>query len=263
MPNFEYLYGPALNLWLNSSDSNTLFTTARRKQAINDAHAQFCDLTDCLQRQSTVTLSCNTVEYNLNASTVLGSTDFARLSKQGVEYKLTSSAGTVTTWLTGDDFPQRPIEWRNREESGWRQSTTPTQPSGYYLRNDGGQVFLGLDARPDVGSSETAVLIVPFIARPAEMTSSGDLPFTVGSNVRTDLSIFHDALPHYAAYQLLPLTGDDQGAQAHLQRFLDYVTRYLQQTRPKGGSYAQMGLNYLRRARRMPSGATVPPSQFS
>lgn len=264
MADFAYLSGAALNLPLNSSDSNTLFTTARRQQAINDAHAQFCDLTECLVRQATITVSCNTVEYNLN-STALGSTDYSRLARQGVEYKVTSSAGVVTTWLTGDDFPQRPIEWRNREEPGWRHSTVATTPSGYYLRNDGGQVFIGLDKPPLVGAAETAQLIVPYVARPAVMTSSTDVPFTVGANTRTDLAIYHMALPEYAAYTLLPLTGDDQGAQTHLQRFLDYVARFTGQSRPRGGSYVQMGINYLRRSRMRGrvDGGSVPPSQWA
>ena len=264
MPNFEYLYGPALNLWLNNSDSNALYTTDRRKQAINDAQAQFCDLTECLQRQSTVTVSCNTVEYNLLSSAVLGSTDFVRLAKQGLEYKRLSSAGTVMEWLTGDAFPQRPIEWRNRQEYGWRSSTTPTTPTGYYLRQSGGELVLGLDQRPLVSSAQSAEVVVPYVARPAAMTSSGDLPFTVAGTARTDLTLFHEALPHYAAYTLLPLSGDDQGAQTHLQRFLDYVARYLGQKAPRGGSYVQFGMNYLQRARRRGGvGGSVPPSQFA
>ena len=263
---FERLYSDELNLALNSSDSNTLYTTARRKQAINDAQAQFCDLTECLQRESTVTVSCNTVEYNLLSSAILGgSSNFSRLAKQGLEYKRYSSAGTVMDWLTGDDFLQRPIEWRNRQEPGWRNSTTPTTPTGWYIRPSGGSLFLGLDQRPLVSSAQSAEIVVPFVQRPATLSNSTDVPFTVGGVTRTDLTIFHEALPHYAAYTLLPLTGDDAGAQSHLQRFLDYVARYLGQRTPRGGSYVQFGVNYLQRARSRGYGyrGSVPPSQFS
>jgi hypothetical protein len=268
---FEDLYSAKLDLELNSSDSNTLYTSARRKQAINDAVAEFADLTECYIRQSSITVSCNTVEYLVLSSGVLGgSTDYARLAVQGIEYRVRSSGSSATwvTWLTGDDFPQRPIEWRNRNDAGWRQSTTPTTPTGYYLRPDGGNLYIGFDRPPTVGSSQHAELIVPYVARPVSMTSTGEVPFTLGSATRYDLATYHQAFPHYAAYKLLPLIGDDQGAQTQLQKFMGYVGRYLQQARPKGGQHVQFAINYLRRARRGRGGwrdrpvTNVPPSQW-
>jgi hypothetical protein len=268
--NFEALYGEALNLELNSNDSNTLFTTARRKQAINDAQQEFCDLTECLIRQSSITVSCNTAEYALLSSGTLGgSTDYARLAAQGVEYRVLSSGSSASyvTYLTGDQFPQRSIVWRNKETPGWRQSTSPSTPTGYYLRPDGGTVYLGLDRPPVVGSSQHAELIVPYVAIPAAMTSTGDLPFTVAGSARYDLTPYHRALPHYAAYKLLPLLGDEQGSQTQLQKFQGYVARFLQALRPKGGTSVVLGTNYLAMARR-PRGSRldrlsrVPPSQW-
>lgn len=264
MATFEYLYSDGLNLTLNSSDSNTLFTTARRKQAINEAQAQFCDLTECLLRQSSITVSCNTAEYNLLSSAVLGgSTDFARLSTQSLEYRVRSSGATPRwiTWLTGDDFLDQSVTWRNRQTPGWRQSTTVGTPTGYYIRPNGGQLLLGLDVAPNVGSSEAAEILVPYLARPAAMTSSGDVPFTVGGATRTDLTLFHDALPHYAAYTLLGLTGDENGAQAQLQKFMGYVTRYFGQQAPRGPKQVSLNRNYLGRARRR-AGSPVPASQW-
>ena len=262
---FETLYSESLNLELNSSDSNTLFTTARRKQAINDAAEEFADLTECLIRQSSITVSCNTTEY-----TLLGSTDITRLAKQGLEYRVRSSGGSTArwlTWLSGDQFAERPIEWRNKQTVGWRQSTTVGTPSGYYRRTDGGNLFLGLDIPPDVGSSEAAEILLPYVARPVVMTSTSDVPFTVNSSVRTDLTVYHRALPHYAAYTLLPLLGDEAGSQAQLQKFMGYVARYLQNLRPKGGTMRQFGHNYLRasrmRGRAGDRQSLVPPSQWS
>lgn len=268
MSNFEYLYGPALNLELNSSDSNNLYTSTRRQQAINDAAREFADLTECFVRQSSITVSCNTAEYMLLSSGVLtGSTDYTRLSKQGQEYRVRSSGSTWTwvTWISGDDFPQKPIEWRNRNDAGWRQSTTPQTPSGYYLRPEGGNLYIGLNVPPKVGSSQLAELLVPYVARPAPMTSSGDIPYTVNSTTRHDLTVYHQALPHYAAYKLLPLIGDDQGSNTQLQKFMGYVTRFLQNLRPKGGTQVQLGHNYLRAARRgsWMTRSNVPPSQWS
>ena len=271
MPNFEYLYGPALNREINSNDSAVLWTSTLRQQAINDAQEEFADLTECLIRQSSITVSCNTAEYMLLSSGVLGGwTDFVRLAKQGPEYRVKSSGSSWrwVTWISGDDFPQRPIEWRNRQEPGWRQSTTPTTPTGYYLRANGGNLFFGLDYPPRVGSSQLAEVLVPYVARPVPMTSSGDVPFTVNSTTRLDLTIYHKALPHYAAFKLLPLVGDEAGSQSQLQKFMGYVTRFVQQARPKGGTLVQLGHNYLQAARHSRSGtwdrkSLIPNSQWS
>ncbi len=273
MPQFDALYGPALNLELNSSDSNTLFTTARRQQGINDGLQEFADLTECYIRQSSITVSCNTLEYLLSGGALANSTDFSRFSAQGLEYRVRSSGATPTwiTWLTGDEaFPQRPIEWRNAQMPGWRQSTNPVTPTGYYLRPDGGNVYLGLDAPPNVGSSQHAEVTVPYIARPVQLSASTDVPFTSTSGqTRTDLTIFHQATVHYAAYKLLPLIGDEQGSQSQLQKFMGYVTRYLQQHRPKGGQQVRFAHNYLKAARggsrsgRWDRPSLIPPSQWS
>lgn len=254
---FETLYATELDLVLNSGDSNVLYTTVRRKQAINDAQSEFADLTECLIRQSSIACSCNTAEYALLSSGVLsGSTDFVRLAAQGIEYIRTDS-NDVVTQAAGDDFPERPIQWQNRHEPGWRQSTSVVDvPRGYYLRPDGGNLYIGLYDRPDVGSSESAVLRVPYVAMPSAMSIASDEPFSVGGSVRTDLRLYHRALPHYAAYKLLPLTGDESGADAQLQKFLGYVARYKQSTRPRGGQFVSFARDYRREARGM-SNASV------
>jgi hypothetical protein len=271
---FEQLYGPLLDREINTNSSlaGSPFSSANRIQAINDAQEEFADLTECYTRQSSVVVSCNTSEYMLLSSGTLGgSTDFVRLSAQGVEYRLWSSGPNVIllTLLAGEqDFPQRSIEFRNRIEPGWRQSTSLGMPSGYYVRADGGNLRIGLDRQPLIGSSQRGELVIPYVARPVPMTSSGDVPYTFNSTTRTDLAIYHKALPHYAAYKLLPMIGDDQGAQNQLQKFMGYVTRYLQNARPKGGQVVQLGRNYLQLARsgrrgRFDRVSLIPPSQWS
>lgn len=253
MPNFEDLYKTRLTRELNNSDTSVLFTSTRRQAAINEAVEEFADLTECFIRQSSLTISCNTAEYMLLSSGVLGgSTDFIRLAKQGVEYHRRSSGSSQTwiTYLAGDDFPERPIEWLNRYDAGWRSSTSPTTPPSWYRRADGGNLYLGLSRPPLVTSSQRAQIIVPYVAKPAPMTSTGDLPFTVNSSVRTDLTVYHKAFPHYAAYKLLPLIGDMEGSQSQLQKFMGYVTRFVQAVRPKGGTHVVMAKDYFRNARR-------------
>lgn len=255
MATFEQLWDTDLDVELNS-ESTQLFTKARRKSAINAGAVEFADLTECLTRQSSVTCSCNVTEYALLSSGSLGgSTDYARLSTQAVEYIRTDSNGVVTRLSGKDDFPQRPITWKNDNDPGWRNSTTPvTHPTGYYIRADGGSLYIGLNERPKIGSSETAELLVPYVARPAPMASTGEIPFTVGAATRYDLTVYHQALPHFAAYRLLPLQGKVQEAQAQLQVFLSYVTRFQQAKRPQGGQTVTFARNYFRDARSRPDG---------
>lgn len=251
--NFEKLTKDELHITLNNSDTSVLFTGTRRRQAINDAVEEFADLTECLVRQSTITCSCNTSEYLLLSSgTLAGSTDFSRFAKQGVEYHhISSGSSGRTRTVAGDDFPRRDIEWLNNHEPGWRESTTPVDlPEAYYLRPDGGNLYIGLTNPPDIGSSETGKLVVPYVAQPTPMTSSGEEPFTVGGSVRYDLRLYHKALPHYAAYKLLPLLGDMQGSQEQLQKFMGYVARYQQAQRPKGGTHVMPARSYFREAKR-------------
>lgn len=249
MATFEQLWRTRLDVELNSV-STVLFTGARRQQAINDAQVEFADLTECYIRQSSVTCSCNVTEYQLLSSGVLGgSTDYVRLAQQGVEYLHTDSNGRLTQTAGPEDFPERPIHWKNREDRNWRESTTPTlTPTGYYLRPDGGNLYIGLNEPPRIGSSEAAEIRVPYVALPAPMTSSSAEPYTVNSSVRTDLRVYHQALPHFAAYRLLPLQGKVQEAQTQLQLFLSYVTRYQQAQRPRGGQTVSFARNYFREA---------------
>jgi hypothetical protein len=238
---FEDLYKTRLTTELNNSDTVVLYTGTRRREAINDGVREFAALTKCYVQRSTIAVSCNTAEYVL--STIDG---FAQISAEGYpEYRHTDSNGVITI-VTEPDFKRRDELWSNRYSLGWRQSTTPvTMPTAYYIRKDGGRLILGLRERPDVGSSETADLVVPNVARPPAMTSTGEIPFTdASSNTRHDLTDYHPAFAHYAAYKLLPLIGDTQTANEQLQKFLGYVARYKDDQRPKGGTHVTMARSY-------------------
>lgn len=248
MATFGALYQDALDVELGTNDSAVLFTTARRKHAINDGMRQFADLTECLVRASTVTVSTATQEYNLLSTTVLSGGDFARVASEGPRYEVYDSNGSLSQMLAGDDFPQRAIPELDADASGWR-STTAGTPTGWYLRPSGGQLLFGLTCRPDLSSGETAQLVIPYVPQPSSLTASTETPFTVGGATRTDLAPFHQALTHYAAHDLEKLRKDPQASATQLQKFLGYVQRYLQTMRPKGGRQVRM-VNYFTRARR-------------
>lgn len=246
MANFGDLYGTYLDHELRSSDATVLFTSTRRAQAVNDGIAEFANLTECLITVSSVVCSCNTQTYDLLSSGVLGSTAFVRLASRGLEFLLTSSNGQVTQ-LAGDDFPRRDIEWLNQYEPGWRQSTTPSMPTSYYVSQTNGRYLVGLNVPPDVGSSETAVLLVPFVARPALLASSASIPF---GNSRADLIPFYMAPVHYGAHQLEKLRGDDEASDRQYAKFMALVDRYTGKARQKGANFVRLAKNYLRDAQR-------------
>lgn len=255
MATFSDLTGTLLDRELGSADSTVLFTSARRAQAVNEGQQQFADLTECLIRQSSVTCSNGVAEYNLLSTTVITGGDFVRIAGQGPEYRFRDSSSNLTI-VAGEDFPRRDIPWLNRYEPGWRQTTTVGTPIGYYERADGGAWYLGVHPPPDIDSSEAGELLVPYVARPTDMSASTDVPFTVAGAVRTDLAEYHKALVHYAASELEKLRRDDEASDRQMQRFVAYVTRYVQSKIVKGGSHIATARRYFSQSRF--GGASVP-----
>lgn len=254
MPDFSCLTGTYLDRELGSADSTTLFTTARRQSAIKEGEAEFADLTECLVRESTVTITGGTAEYNLNASTVLNG-DYSRLAAQGPAYAYTD-ASSNTIWVTGDQLARRDIPWLDRYEPGWRSSTGAYTPTVYYLREDAGQVLLGFFPPPSTGSSASAKCLVNYLAQPSTSTASTYLLFTIGTTTRTDLTPYHQAVVHYGAAVLERLRKNVEGSDLQMKKFVGYVTRYLQAKRRKGGSQLTFARSYFRRGDQQ----TSPPN---
>lgn len=241
MTAFSSLYTGRLDRELGTDDSTELFTTARRKSAVNEAIQEFAKLTDCFQRRSTVAVTGGTAEYNLNSTSVISGGDFSRFSKEQVEFRYTDASGDVTI-LSGDELVRRDVEWLNRYQPSWADDTTASSvqqlPIAYYERFDNGARYLGFYPKPCTGSSASAVAIVPYIAQPATLTSDTSEPFSG----RSDLRPYHQGLVHYAAYQLEKLRRDDAASDRQLQRFMGYVQQFLQDMRKRGG----VGLTFAR-----------------
>lgn len=246
---FSSLYGARLDEELGTDDTAVLFTTARRKAAINKGVQEFSELTECFQRESTVTLTGGTGEYDLNSSLVITGEDFVRFSKQQVEFRYLDASSNETV-LAGEDLPRRDIPWLNRYAQGWQTSTVASSvaqmPEFYYERLAGGARYLGFTPVPSTGSSASMRAIVPYVARPAVMTSDTNEPYQVGALVRRDLRDYHQASVHYAAHQLNKLRRDYEESQRQLQLFLGYVTRWFQKDRVKGGNSVSMARNYFK-----------------
>lgn len=241
MTAFSSLYTGRLDRELGTDDSTELFTTARRKSAVNEAIQEFAKLTDCFQRRSTVAITGGTAEYDVNSTSVISGGDFSRFSKEQVEFRYTDAAGDVTI-LSGDELVRRDVEWLNRYQPSWADDTTASSvqqlPIAYYERFDNGARYLGFYPKPCTGSSASAVAIVPYIAQPPVLTSDTSEPYAG----RNDLRPYHQGLVHYAAYQLEKLRRDDAASDRQLQRFMGYVQQFLQDMRKRGG----VGLTFVR-----------------
>ena len=255
---FSQLYTDRLDEELGTDDSTRLFTTARRQHAINNGLRQFADLTECYTRESSITCSNGQGEYNVLSTGVITNGDFVRLSKQEPEYRLVSSGAATsasTTYISGEDFQRRTVQWLDEYDPGWRESTGGT-PKYYYERMDGGRRYVGLVPPPRITSSEAGTLRLPYVARPSSMTSDTQVPFaqsTVGT--RTDLTEYHEAFAHYGAYRLEKLRRDPEQSAAQLQVFLGYVQRFLGALRPKGGTTVKVARSYFGEVRARGGGA--------
>lgn len=244
MTMFSSLYGGRLDRELGTDDSTTLFTTARRKAAVNEGLEQFAELTECWQLASSIHIVSGTAEYDL--STAIAAGDFVRCSEEQVQFRYTDTSLSVQV-LAGDDLLRRDIDWLNRYRPGWQTSTlasTNTQmPEIYYLTPTGGAVILGFSPTPCLGSSnQTADAYIPYVARPLPLTSDTQQPYA--GNVA--LKPWHQAAVHYAASQLEKLRRDVQASQTQFQQFMVWVQRYANSERVKNGTGLTFARSYFR-----------------
>lgn len=250
MTQFSSLYHTRLDEELGTDDSTVLFTTARRKAAVNRGAFEFANITQCLERRITFAISGGTAEYDLNSTTIIPDGDYNFLDKDGIEFRYTDASSHVTI-LARDSLPRRDIDWLNQNEPGWRlstvASTTMQLPRYHYVRQDGASYLLGFTPTPSTGSSASASVMMSYIAQTPVMVNDTDQPFTFTSGVRSDLNTYHQALVHYAAHLLEKLRRDDQASDRQLQKFLGYVARYNQDQRIPGGRQIRQGRNYFKR----------------
>lgn len=261
MTAFSSLYTGRLDRELGTDDV-VLFTAARRKSAVNEGLREFAELTECFQRTVTVSivggssgvgpLQLPQAEYNLNSTTVIPDGDFVRLSKDGVQFVYTDASSIVTV-LSGPDLPQRNVDWLNKYRPGWQDPTLGTTsaqfPECFYLRPDGGGLYLGFWPTPSTGPGASAEAIVPYVALPPPLTSDTQEPFAVAGEYRVDLRAWHQASVHYGAAMLEKLRRDVDASQSQMSQFLNYVARCLASMRVKGGRQIGFARNYWRSSR--------------
>lgn len=244
--NFGELYGEALSHELGSADTSELFTTVRRKSAINRAQREFARLTQCFVVELTVALTLDLAVYNMDAATS-PIDQFVNFVAKPLRLKRTVTAsGDVTeTRLARHDEA-----WLDRHRSGWRTRPQSGTPDVWALRAESGDNTVIIDPPPDVPATETWDLIVPAQLTPPDMTGDADQPFSYLANPITSLEPYHWALAHYAAAQLERLRKDREAVESQLAMFGSYVQDFKATRRPRGGDLrVTQTRDYLQRSR--------------
>lgn len=235
---FLTLYGTELDRELGSADRTALFTTQRRKDAINAAQLEWMERTQCTARQIRLALTDAVGEYDLDSL----SSDVVTLSAQGVTIEIVPATG-ATRYLEGDDLRVLSVEALDQEVPGWRSVSAGT-PTVQYTRTDGGRWYLGLHPKPSIPAGATWTALIGVVVIPTTLTADTDEPFTITGNPLRRLRPYHRALVHFAAYDLEKLRKDPARGGVQLQLFADYVTRYGAALRPKGGQVVRFVRNY-------------------
>ncbi len=237
---FATCYGAQLDVELSSEDTAQLFTTVRRKKAVNDGQDAFVRLTDCIIRYGSIAIVDETQEYDLE-----NITDYIRLS--GPPSIKIVKAGATDRYLQGEGLSRRTAEELDVEVPGWRATTSGT-PINWYLKEDGGTTNVGFYPKPNVGTGETWTILVPYVAQAAAMSDDAVIPFTVGTAPILRLYPYHQAIVHYAAAVLEPLRKNYSGAQRQMQLFNGFVAQYFQARRREGPDQIRLARNYYRDA---------------
>jgi len=261
---FSQLYGAQLDIELASQDgglvsgaSNNLFTRLRRKKAINDAMHNFERIANLTPILGSIPLVDGTAEYDLFANFP----DYLSLEeRREPAIKRVTTSGAVS-YIEGDSFSRRSPTWLDRATPGWQADPKGT-PSAWYLRDDSGTTWLGVDPAPNPAAvAETWTLVVPYLASSRDLIADTDVPFTSLSGVPAlRLVPYHQALVHYAAGLLEPLRKNYAGAQRQMGLYAGYIAQYETKKRKDGPSQITMRRSYLREARR--PGRGVDPHRW-
>ena len=222
---FLELYTDQLDQELGSSDTN-LFTTDKRKAAINRAQLWWVVETECVQRTKDIAVVDEQAEYDL--ITEIADEAFLSISRQGPEIiVLDTDSNKIRQYAGNNDFQRVTIPWLNQYLPDWR-SVQPSQiPMRWYERIEAGHRYFGIQPSPDIISPYTWTLKVPYVVRVPDMTADDDVPFTVASTTDTSLIPWHDALAIRAAWELEKLRKDTERSEmkraAADARLADYL----------------------------------------
>lgn len=252
---FSDLYGTQLDIELGSADRTQLFTTARRKKAVNDAMHNFERTTSCTPVYGSIVVVDGTAEYDLLSNFPA----YVSLDDRQEPY-IKRVVGSSTTYIQGDSFQRRTPHWLDRDSPGWRADPKGT-PSSWYIRNDSGKTWLGVDPPPNpAANSETWTLYVPYLASSTDMSADSDVPFTVAASPFLVLVPYHQALVHYAAGILEPLRKGYSAAKRQMDLYAGFIAQFETKKRRDGPNTITFRRSYMRDATR--PNRPVDPHRF-
>jgi hypothetical protein len=246
MAAFSDLYGEHLSRELGSSDTTQLFTTVRRKAAINRAQEWFVTQTECITKTAEITLADGIAVYDLEIE-IPDDAFLAIATKRTAPY-LKQVASTTTRYMTGDEFVRRDVMWLDQYEAGWRERTSAI-PVAWYEEQEGGERRVGVTPPPSVAAGETWTLYVPYIVLPSDMTADADEPFTVDGDPKRSLKPWHDVLALFAASELEKLRKGLERSTFLRQQAEQGVLDFLDKQRVPGGKSVRVARSYRRDAR--------------
>lgn len=248
---FLELYGARLDDTLGTADRTQRFTTAKRKQYVNDGQKKFNEQTDCYVKRLSLAISDGTQEVDIEAQ----ATDF--LWPSGTTCSLKIVGASTTSYREGPELTIVTEETLNTLEPNWRAASAAT-PEYVYWRNDGGSRYVGLHPTPDVPAGETWTLLLPYVAQPADMTDDTHEPFG-NASARLTLRPYHDAILFYAAAACELLRKDVQKHEYWMKRFAGEVLRYTGTQAPKNGQTMRLAVNYRHKLR---GGRPLDPTRY-
>jgi hypothetical protein len=236
---FLQLYGTKLDREIGSTDRAQLFTTVLRKEYTNEGQQKFNEQTGCFVKRDEIALTDGDGEYDLEAE----ATDYLWPAKVGASIKKTVTATSVVSYIEGTSFTYITEEELNVEHPGWR-SHDPGVPMYWGFRGDTGSLNLFLYPAPDIPSTETWLLLWPYVAQPEDMTSDTHEPYG-NATPRVTLRPYHDAILYYAAGLCELLRKNKDAYEWQMKRFSALVAKYRADQAPKRGTSMRLAYRHL------------------
>ena len=248
---FADLYGEALHHELGSYDTTQLFTTVRRKAAVNRAQKEFARLGKIsLSKEVVIPVVAGTRDYNLD--TASGSR-FVAFGRSPLRLRQIVTANPLATTVTS--LVVRSTAYMDEVLPGWRDPASSGFPSNIVHDPSDGVNTLRFTPFPGIPASETWELVVPIAANAADMVLDSEVPF----DGRPDVEPFHWALAHFAAAILERLRKDPEAEKNQVTKFGAYLEDWnAKSTRPPGAhKRVLMQRDYIGETSRTRGGITV------
>jgi hypothetical protein len=247
---FADLYGEALNHELGSYDTTQLFTTVRRKAAINRAVKEFARLGKIsLSKEIVIPVVSGTTTYNLDTASANRFVAFGRPPLRVRQITTATGAKAVTSLVV------RSTAYLDEAMPGWRDTASTGFPQAIAHDPVDGVNNLRFTPIPSIPASETWELVVPIAANAADMVLDTEVPF----DGRPDIEPFHWGIAHFAAAILERLRKDPDAEKNQVTKFGAYVEDWTaKSTRPPGAhKRVLMQRDYLGEVSRARGGITV------